>query len=549
MSFFDSFKKSKITYEMQSILIELNIDEINQGSSQNENFLFYRNKELIKIYDRECNHNFGKLFLKGDKALCPLHGWEFDLSIGEYVNLSCSKKPLLVINENELDSPYVEVEVKRKRPLTMNFSSKKELKIRFINHACLHFEIDGKFSFASDPWIIGSAFCNGWWLAKESPSDAFNILNDCNFIYISHNHPDHLHPESLSYIRKDMPILTANFQTKSTIKILKECGFKNIIVNDFTNYFVDKESEFSIAVLKSGDFRDDSGIFFEIGEFKGLLTVDSNLLNFGDLPLVDLVASSFAGGASGFPLCFENYTQEEKEKVINRNISSIRSTNIKNIEVTKSKYFLPYAGFFTEKAKRDKYIKKFNTKNKPNDYSNICKKNNCELLDANKNQIFEFIGKELKYQTKDYTSRYVDNSSEDYLINTNFLDKNDIEKLVINYFSLSKFQDNLILDLITTSDDFEKSYERFKIDFKNDDFTILDIRIKRETIEKKAINQNKRYLEIKVRREELIDVLTNRKPWEDLSIGFQCRIYRNPNIYNSDFWYHFTNIYISKAIV
>ena len=31
---------------------------------------------------------------------------------------------------------------------------------------------------------------------------------------------------------------------------------------------------------------------------------------------VDFLASSFAGGASGFPLCFENYTQSEKEKTI-----------------------------------------------------------------------------------------------------------------------------------------------------------------------------------------------------------------------------------------
>ena len=32
-------------------------------------------------------------------------------------------------------------------------------------------------------------------------------------------------------------------------------------------------------------------------------------------------------------------------------------------------------------------------------------------------------------------------------------------------------------------------------------------------------------------------------PWEDLLIGFQCRVWRNPNTYNANFWYHFTNIY------
>ena len=145
---------------------------------------------------------------------------------------------------------------------------------------------DNEFSFATDPWIVGSAFCNGWWLAKDSPSDAFEILNNFDFIFISHSHPDHLHPKSLSYLRKDMPILTAGFTNDSTISLLKECGFKNITVMDFTSRFIHRETEFSIAVLKSGDFREDSGILIEIGEFKCLLTVDSNLLNFGRLPIL-----------------------------------------------------------------------------------------------------------------------------------------------------------------------------------------------------------------------------------------------------------------------
>ena len=36
-------------------------------------------------------------------------------------------------------------------------------------------------------------------------------------------------------------------------------------------------------------------------------------------------------------------------------------------------------------------------------------------------------------------------------------------------------------------------------------------------------------------------------PWEDLLIGFQARIKRYPDVYNVDFWYHFTNIYVKKT--
>ena len=93
MSFFDSFKKSNLTYSDQINGNQINIDEINEGNSQNETFLFHKENKFIKIYDRDCNHNLGKLFLKGNNAICPLHGWEFDLENEKYINVSCSKKP------------------------------------------------------------------------------------------------------------------------------------------------------------------------------------------------------------------------------------------------------------------------------------------------------------------------------------------------------------------------------------------------------------------------------------------------------------------------
>ena len=51
---------------------------------------------------------------------------------------------------------------------------------------------------------------------------------------------------------------------------------------------------------------------------------------------------------------------------------------------------------------------------------------------------------------------------------------------------------------------------------------------------------------IKVRVESLMHVIKNYLPWEDLTIGFQCRIQRFPDVYESDFWYFFTNVYVNK---
>ena len=61
---------------------------------------------------------------------------------------------------------------------------------------------------------------------------------------------------------------------------------------------------------------------------------------------------------------------------------------------------------------------------------------------------------------------------------------------------------------------------------------------------KDDIKSNRKLL-IKVRQDSFNWVVKNIYPWEDLSIGFQCRIYRNPDVYNVKFWDYFTNVYIN----
>ena len=57
------------------------------------------------------------------------------------------------------------------------------------------------------------------------------------------------------------------------------------------------------------------------------------------------------------------------------------------------------------------------------------------------------------------------------------------------------------------------------------------------------INDNRRYLCIKVRRYSLSYAIKNSLPWEEFSIGFQSRFTRHPNVYNFSFWDYFQNCF------
>ena len=101
----------------------------------------------------------------------------------------------------------------------------------------------------------------------------------------------------------------------------------------------------------------------------------------------------------------------------------------------------------------------------------------------------------------------------------------------------------MILFLSLTDDHFNFSDKNFICDFSKNPPIIHELNIIDLIKEKsKKISAN-RVLFIKAREDSFSYLINNRLPWENLSIGFQCKIDRIPDEYNSDFWYHFTNKY------
>jgi CMP-N-acetylneuraminate monooxygenase len=544
MSLSKDFDVKSANFKLKKISIPLQLDSLNNGINNFENFIIYVDiaSGTMKIYDRICDHNGGRLISKQNKIVCPLHNWQFSPITGEYVNIGKKKNPLYsgkIKKEFNLDI------ITNLRQINEQFNSNPEIKIRWINHACLIFQVEN-FKIATDPWLIGPAFSNGWWLKHKSPTDCFEQINSCNLLFISHNHPDHLHPETLSKIKKNINIITPNFKSNSTLKFLKDLGFNNVTTLNFDQKICKKNSELEISLLKSGDFREDSGILIQAGKFKFMATVDSNFIDFYRFPdKIDVLASSFASGASGFPLCFEDYTEKEKKIIIERNKKVIVFTNEKVIGLSKTKYFIPYAGFFTEDITRDRYIKENNLKNNINDYSKVCKKFDVQLLNVEEYDTYIFRGNTLLKKEKNNILKIKEKSNNWYIKKVKTLYKNTSKKEIEQYFKKSNFFYNLALQLDLTNDDFTKIKNSFLINFYKNKPAEIAVYNKKNKLN---IDRDCNFKNIKVRCHEFLKVIRQGLPWEDLSIGFQCRINRKPNVYNSDFWYHFTNIYVNENV-
>jgi hypothetical protein len=59
---------------------------------------------------------------------------------------------------------------------------------------------DGKPVLVTDPWIKGSAYFGSWTLSHQIPEEQMHAIAQCEFVWISHGHPDHLSAESLQVL-------------------------------------------------------------------------------------------------------------------------------------------------------------------------------------------------------------------------------------------------------------------------------------------------------------------------------------------------------------
>lgn len=526
------------TFEAKSQFVNTVID-VNQlmvgvNSIKNHFVILNDEKQVIQVVDKTCDHAGGKLIHKGDYAICPLHGWSLDLRTMKYQDSHTVKKAVeYFVEDGKLIIPDKESYLIN--PFKSNFNDSK-VELRFLNHAALSITFKG-ITLVTDPWLFGPAFMTGWWLDHPSTEDSIKILKNADFVYISHNHPDHLHSETLELLDKNKKLLVGDFISKSTEKYLRSLEFNNIDSLQF-GIIYQIEENFQFSILKSGDFRDDSGLYLNLGGIEILLTVDANILNSLVLPKnIDLLLTSFAGGASGFPLCFDNYNYSQKISVIERNKSAIKASVAAYLRTTSPKFYMPYAGMFKEKADRDQFILENNLKNNTEDYIKTAKQFGANFIDPKRNLIYT-LTKYNMISNEINVTYLVDDDIKSYIDSFKNLFKYD-SKQVINYMSNSGYHAKQLLYILPVDDDFSKiANDIILCNFHTNEFKVIQ--------ESEIILEveNFRVMKLYVRQEIFAAVVLNKLPWEDFSIGFQMRVIRFPNSYESEFWYHFTNVYI-----
>ncbi|KAI3366493.1 hypothetical protein L3Q82_000633 [Scortum barcoo] len=428
---------------------------------------------------------------------------------------------------------------------------KKESKVTYLTHACMELQLAQK-RFLFDPWLKGPAFARGWWLLHEPPADSMDRLCMADLIYISHMHSDHLSYPTLKVLserRPDVPIYVGDIPNRPVFWYLEQSQVKltNINIVPF-GIWQDVDEHLRFMILLDGVHPEmDTCIIVEYKGHMILNTVDCTCPNEGRLPQnVDLMLSDFAGGASGFPMTFYGgkYSESWKADFIKNERKKLLNYKAQLVKSLQPRIYCPFAGYFVEAHPSDRYIKETNVKNTAESLNALINKLTPGIMTwTPKPGAVLDLGLALGDPAHRYEAItnppagakiYKDSWEFDlYVDELNSSITSEIFKhrsWIQFYYTWAGFQNyNLVVRMTETDDNFEPLRDGYDylVDFV--DLTFPTERPDREHS----------YIEVKNRIGVMRSVVLHGRLWDDLYIGFQNRIIRDPDIYHHKFWNHF----------
>ena len=115
-----------------------------------------------------------------------------------------------------------------------------------MGQACTLIEIKEKIILC-DPWIVGPCNTNSWYPLNRRIHTKKDIPTDVDYIYISHEHTDHFHSETLKEFDKTIPVFICKFPTDRFYNSVIKEGFKDVnVLNSWEKKTLDKNLEITI---------------------------------------------------------------------------------------------------------------------------------------------------------------------------------------------------------------------------------------------------------------------------------------------------------------
>ena len=111
--------------------------------------------------------------------------------------------------------------------------------LKFYGHASFEITCNG-YNILLDPWMFKGAFLDSWvqFPPLELSDNEINaIAENCDAIWVSHEHPDHLDERFIDLLSRDTLVILPKFPGTALRNIFEEMSFSNIVEIDHRESF------------------------------------------------------------------------------------------------------------------------------------------------------------------------------------------------------------------------------------------------------------------------------------------------------------------------
>ena len=422
-----------------------------------------------------------------------------------------------------------------------------------------------------DPWLLDGEYYGSWYHFPKFNLN-MDLINSCDFIYVSHIHPDHFSKKSMELVDKNIPVLIHDYHTKFLKLNLEILGFKVIELQNQQDFILN--NEFKIKIIAADNCNPElCSKFFGCAMIENnyqstqidsmALIYDENysILNTNDCPYelsktaidsilndnqkeIDLLLVGYAG-AGPYPQCF-TMTDDEKFKEAKKKEIQFLNQGVDYINHVKPKFFIPFAGTYILGG----YLSKLNKYRGVPDIGDaiIYLKNN--ITNNSKGILLK------NYQIFDLKTEKIFETNEKEKINNEQNNKeNYLKEIAFNKYEFESDPEPTLEDVLKY---IPKSFSRFKakkdeIKFKSETKLIIELPENKllyieltetsdyKIIEKKDLTNEDKFVKMKLDFRLLIRILRGPRyaHWNNAEIGSHITFERKPNIFERGLYHSY----------
>ena len=359
-------------------------------------------------------------------------------------------------------------------------------------------------------------------------------------IVITHEHSDHFHEPTLLQFDRSIPVYVPDFPNRRLVERLAALGFSNVHPMAFGKTYKVSEN-FTLACFEPMSWWNDAIVLVEIDGFR-LLNINDAGLNQRIAALVapvDVVASQFSIGASGYPLTWSHLTAAEKIRIMEHACQGKLQMLREAMTLYRGEYLLPIASHFAlwHPAHRE-HVRMMST----NTIDNVIQAfagSNVHVVDVLPGEIWDVsVGQvtrlwhrrgrlyDLAYKLKYLERRFNSSEFQQHHPISGDLTHAEVRAyfLRLNEVPEMAFCENLTVRV--RANDGNHGREGIDVSFQITGGRLL-------MLQAAPVVPN---LLIEIPIGILKRIVTENLSWDEAHIGYWCRFTRSPDMYHAGFW-------------